>query len=338
MLIDVQKFVDSESPYWEELEQTLIRLESDPDQRLELSRMKRFHYLYERASADLARLSSFASEKEIRRYLETLVARAYGEIHETRERSHKFRPIHWFLVTFPETFRRHYRAFLLSLAITLAGFAFGGAAVSLDPSAKSILLPFSHLQISPSQRVEQEEKTNRDRLEGHKSTFSATLMTHNTRVAIFTLALGMTWGIGTVILLFYNGVILGGVSLDYILDGQTKFLMGWLMPHGVIEIPAILIAGQAGLLLAYALIGWGNRDPIKSRLRKITPDLVTLIFGIAVLLIWAGLVESFLSQYHEPVIPYSVKIIFGFAELLIFIFFLAKSGRKSQKDLAEEAG
>ena len=71
-------------------------------------------------------------------------------------------------------------------------------------------------------------------------------MTHNTQVSIFTLALGMTWGVGTIIMLFYNGVILGAVAVDYIHAGQTKFLLGWLMPHGVVEIPAILIAGQAG--------------------------------------------------------------------------------------------
>jgi uncharacterized membrane protein SpoIIM required for sporulation len=72
------------------------------------------------------------------------------------------------------------------------------------------------------------------------------------------------------IMLFYNGVILGAVSVDYIHAGQTKFLMGWLMPHGVIEIPAILIAGQAGLLLALALIGRGTRAPLAARLREIT--------------------------------------------------------------------
>ena len=105
-------------------------------------------------------------------------------------------------------------------------------------------------------------------------------MTHNTKVSIFTLALGMTWGVGTIIMLFYNGVILGAVAVDYIRAGQTKFLLGWLMPHGVMEIPAILIAGQAGLMLALALIGRGSRAPLRTRLREISGDIVTLIFGV----------------------------------------------------------
>jgi uncharacterized membrane protein SpoIIM required for sporulation len=176
--------------------------------------------------------------------------------------------------------------------------------------------------------VAQEEQGNLDRMQGQKGTFSATLMTHNTKVSIFALALGMTWGIGTIILLFYNGVILGAVTADYMLAEQTRFLIGWLLPHGSIEIPAILIAGQAGLLLASALIGWGNRASLRMRLRAISPDLVTLIFGVGVLLIWAGFIEAFLSQYHEPIIPYSIKTAFGMVELILLALFLGRSGGK----------
>ncbi|HUA67420.1 MAG TPA: stage II sporulation protein M, partial [Candidatus Saccharimonadales bacterium] len=162
-------------------------------------------------------------------------------------------------------------------------------------------------------------------------TFSAELMTHNTKVSIFTLALGMTWGVGTILMLFYNGVTLGAVAVDYIRAGQTPFLLGWLMPHGVVEIPSILIAGQAGLMLAWVLIGRGSRAPLKTRLREISGDVVTLIFGVAVLLVWAGFIEAFLSQYHEPIIPYSAKIAFGSIELILLSLFLAKSGSTKSK-------
>jgi uncharacterized membrane protein SpoIIM required for sporulation len=174
--------------------------------------------------------------------------------------------------------------------------------------------------------VAREENATDDRLSGRKGTFSGFLMTHNTKVSIFTLALGMTWGVGTMIMLFYNGVILGAVAADYLLAGQTKFLFGWLLPHGSFEIPAILIAGQAGLVLGSALIGWGKRTSVKSRLRQISRDLMTLIYGVGVMLVWAGLVEAFLSQYHEPVIPYWAKISFGAVELCLLALFLAKSG------------
>jgi uncharacterized membrane protein SpoIIM required for sporulation len=135
-------------------------------------------------------------------------------------------------------------------------------------------------------------------------------------------------------MLFYNGVILGAVAVDYIRAGETKFLLGWLMPHGVVEIPSILIAGQAGLMLARAIIGYGSRLTLRARLRAISPDVVTLIFGVSLLLVWAGFIEAFLSQYHEPVIPYDVKIAFGCVEFVLLFLFLSRSGR--QKDKSEE--
>jgi len=326
MIVDLQRFIAVERPFWSELERMLDRLEAEPDLRMTLSQLQLFHHLYERTAADLAKITTLSSEPETRRYLENLVARSYGEIHETRDKQRRIFPLKWFFQTLPRTFRRHVRVFYLSVAITMAGCAFGGLAIAFDPEARPALMPFSHLLQDPAKRVAEEEKATHDRLAGFKTTFSLELMTHNTKVSIFTLALGMTWGVGTIIMLFYNGVILGAVAVDYILAGQTKFLLGWLMPHGVVEIPAILIAGQAGLMLALALIGRGSRASLRTRLREISGDLVTLIFGVGVLLVWAGFVEAFLSQYHEPVIPYEAKIGFGAVELVLLCLFLSKSG------------
>src|SRR5205814_9185411 len=214
----------------------------------------------------------------------------------------------------------------------------GGFAIALDPDSKPALMPFSHLLQDPAKRVAEEESATADRLAGRKTSFSAYLMTHNTKVSIFTLALGMTWGVGTVIMLFYNGIMLGAVAVDYVAADQTKFLLGWLLPHGAVEIPAILIAGQAGLVLALALIGWGKRISLQARLREVSHDLVTLIFGVGVLLVWAGFVEAFLSQYHEPIIPYSMKIAFGLFELILLVLFLAKSGSVRDNGPAKNDG
>ncbi|HEX7618208.1 MAG TPA: stage II sporulation protein M [Verrucomicrobiae bacterium] len=333
MIVDLQRFIANERPFWNELEKLLDQIEAEPELRMPLGQLQLFHQLYERTAADLAKITTFSSEPETRRYLENLVARAYGEIHETRERQRRFFPLQWFLQTLPQTFRRHVRAFYLSAAITIAGCAFGGLAIAFDPDSKPVLMPFSRLLQDPRKRVAEEEKATHDKLEGFKTTFSAELMTHNTKVSIVTLALGMTWGIGTVIMLFYNGVILGAVAADYIRAGETNFLLGWLMPHGVIEIPAILIAGQAGLMLAFAIIGRANRAPLRTRLRKISGDVVTLIFGVGLMLIWAGFVEAFLSQYHEPVIPYGAKIAFGCVELILLFLFYAKSGTGEKSEM-----
>lgn len=329
MILDLARFVREGRPYWTELEQALDGMEADAHRSMDMDQLRRFHYLYQRASADLARLGTYAHEPEVRRYLEALVARAYGEIHEVRGRPHRLALLHWFLVAFPQAFRRRIHAFWLSLAITLLGCLFGAGVLAFDYETRRVLFPeqFEHLNERPSERVAREEKAAQDANGGMHGTFSAFLIRNNISVSIRALALGFTWGIGTIVLLFYNGIVVGAVALDYVADGQTRFLLGWLLPHGAIELPAVLIAGQAGLVLASAIIGWGDRHPLRARLRAVAPDLVRLIYGVAVMLVWAGFVEAFLSQYHEPVLPYTVKIAFGLLELALLVFFLARSGR-----------
>src|SRR6185436_1026607 len=129
--------------------------------RPSLTEVTRLNYLYERASADLARLATFASEPATRSYLETLVARAYGEIHEQRSTPHRLRFLHWFLVVFPHTFRRHVAFFWFACAVTLGGGVFGGLALRLDPDSRHATMAFGHDALSPSERVTAEETGGR---------------------------------------------------------------------------------------------------------------------------------------------------------------------------------
>jgi uncharacterized membrane protein SpoIIM required for sporulation len=326
VIIDLGRFLSAERAYWDELEAALRKLETEPERRLPLAEIQRLHYLYERCSSDLSRLDTFATEPRLRAYLESLVSRAYSVIHETRARV----KIRWraAAAAFPRAFRRHPGAFRMAVGVTLLGCLFGWFALQVDARNKAILMPFAGLMVSPAERVAQEERAGEDHLKGVKASFAAQLMTHNTQVTVMALALGVTFGVGTLVLLFYNGVILGAVATDYLVGGQGLFLAGWLLPHGSVEIPAILFGGQAGFILAGALIGWGDRTPRVQRLRAVTPDLVAIVAGAGVLLIWAGIVEAFVSQYHQPVIPYGLKIAFGLCELAALSLYLGRVGRE----------
>jgi uncharacterized membrane protein SpoIIM required for sporulation len=326
VIIDLARFVSAERVYWDELRAMLERMDAEPERRMPVDEVQRLHYLYERCSADLAQLDTFSTEPKLRASLESLVSRAYTEIHETRAPL----KIHWkrLLLEFPRAFRRHLGAWQLAAGITLLGCAFGWFAVRQDARSKAVLMPFPGLMGSPAERVAKEEQSKGDRLKGVKTTFSAQLMSNNIQVTIKALALGITWGVGTLILLFYNGVILGAVAADYIGGGQGIFLAGWLLPHGSVEIPAVVLGGQAGFMLAGALIGWGERTSRTERLRAISHDLFAIVAGASALLVWAGLVEAFVSQYHQPVLPYALKIAFGVCELAALTVYLGWAGRE----------
>ena len=331
MILDLERFLAQERPHWQALDQLLLHLANGGS--LDLASAQRLHHLHERASADLAKLSTFAAEPESRRALENLVARSYAEIHSrppNQAIKARFHPWRWFTQSFPRAFRRRHAAFLVSLAASLVGVLFGAVATVSDPTSRHVTMPFGHADMRPSDRVRSDEATGANAaVHGHHASFSGMLMTHNTRVSILATSLGMTWGIGTLVLLFYNGVGLGAIGADYILDGQGRFLAGWILPHGSVELPAILIAGQAGLVLAHALLGRGSRSPLPLRLRHAAPDVVALLSGVALLLVHAGIVEAFLSQYHEPVLPYSFKIAFGILQSIALAAFLLLAGRQS---------
>lgn len=225
MILDLPRFISAERKYWDELRLYLDQLEASPGMRLTLDEMKRLQYVYQRSSSALARLGGFAGEMEVREYLEALVARAYAEFHPSPPRLARFRPVHWFIATFPCTFRKHFPAFALSLALTVAGTTFGAAAMALDHDAKAVLMPFSQLDEDPAQRVKREESTTTDRMQGNKGRFAAQLMTHNIEVSLFTFALGVSWGVGSIFMLFYNGVTLGAVAADYLARVKRNFCL-----------------------------------------------------------------------------------------------------------------
>lgn len=336
MISDLKSFIERERPHWQELERELTRMREGLADLSDLRHARHVLSLFQRASSDLAQLQGYSAEPELKSYLETLVGAGYAEIHSSTRDSRRFKPWQWLTEVFPDTFRRQIWGFHVALALTVVGAMLGALLIASGTEGREAIYPFRHLvEQTPSERVAREERpTDRDRLAGEKATFSAQLMQNNITVTFKALALGITWGVGTILILFYNGVVLGAVILDYVADGQTIFLIAWLLPHGSFEIPAILIGGQGGLVLGRALIGWGTADSLRMRFRKTAPDLATLAGGAAVMLVWAGIVEAFFSQYHAPVLPYAVKIAFGTVELaglFSFLFFCGRSKRKGRK-------
>ncbi len=332
MIIDLRKFVAARESVWKELEELTERYSKSGGKDWSVDRIELFHSRYKDTCSDLAEAQTFSNDQELVRHLETIVAQAYAQIYGRRRKLTFGRLFYWIHAGFPLAFQRNFRFFLFSLAITVVGGVVGGFLVAHDPHAKSTLFQgFGHLMGDPSERVQDEETRGSEEGDSHQAQFSGFLMTHNIRVSLFALSLGLLWGVGTLALLFYNGAILGAVCADYVRAGEGEFLAAWLLPHGVVEIPAILIAGQGGFVLANALIGWKSADSLGQRFSKVRADVAYLIGGIALLLVWAGIVESYLSQTHEPQIQYSTKIVIGLVELLALVLYLSFGDRLQKR-------
>ena len=328
MILDLERFQAQAGPRWRDLEVLLGALENRPDRRLDPPEAEELQELYALVAADLNRVTHGAMVPELRQYLERLVARAYAELYYAPPmRSEIWQPRSWLRIftVFPETFRRHSRYFALAVLITLLGCTLGGLAVHYDPASVDVLLPADYLR-DPGRRVHEEEQGQGRHLDSTQTeaAFSAHLIRHNIEVAMLTAALGVTFGIGTALLLFENGVLLGAVAVHYTQQGFGLFMTAWLLPHGVFEIPSILIAGQAGFYLARLLL----RRREDRNARESMREWLVLVAGLAMMLVWAGLMEAFFSQHHAPVLPYGFKVAVAAAELVLLTIYLVMIGRR----------
>jgi uncharacterized membrane protein SpoIIM required for sporulation len=319
VILNLERFQAQARPRWKSLESLLAALEGRPDRRLNATEAQQLQDLYAQVAADLNRVTHGALALELRQYLERLLGRAYAELYYAPpKRSEIWKPRSWLRIftAFPETFRRQSRYFVLSLLVTVLGCALGGLAMRYDPVSVDVLLPADYLR-NPGQRVHEEEQgQSRHRNSTQtEAAFSAQLIRHNIEVALLAAALGVTFGIGTALLLFENGVLLGAVAVHYTQQGFGLFMTAWLLPHGVFEIPSILIAGQAGFYLARLLLHRREDRNVRQSMR----DWLVLVAGLAMMLVWAGIMEAFFSQHHAPVLPYGFKVAVAAAELVLLM-------------------
>jgi len=328
VILNLERFQAQARPRWKDLESLLGAIESRPDRRLNPAEAEQLQELYARVAADLNRVTHGALAPELKQYLERLVARAYAELYYAPPmRSEIWQPRRWLRIftAFPESFRRQSRYFALAVLVTVLGCALGGLAVHYDPASVDVLLPADYLR-NPGQRVHQEEQgqSRHQNSAQTEAAFSAHLIRHNIQVALLAAALGVTFGIGTALLLFVNGVLLGAVAVHYAQHGFGLFMTAWLLPHGVFEIPSILIAGQAGFYLARLLLHRSEERNIRESMR----EWLVLVAGLALMLVWAGIMEAFFSQHHAPVLPYRFKLAVAAAELMLLTIYLILIGRR----------
>jgi uncharacterized membrane protein SpoIIM required for sporulation len=128
---------------------------------------------------------------------------------------------------------------------------------------------------------------------------STMIMVNNIKVSIKAAAYGVSMGIGTALLLIVNGILIGGLSgmaTEYKVD-----LLFWavILPHGIIELTAICIAGGAGFKLAGALFAPGDL-PRRDALRLAGSEAIQLVVGVALLLVIAGVIEGFITPLPLP--------------------------------------
>ncbi len=305
--MEIAEFVDGRRPKWVALELLLDQAEEKGLKSLELEEARSLSKLYRSASSDLLWVRSRAGAADVSGYLNDLVGRAYALTYPGKRA--RFSDVLAFLgYGFPDVMLAEWRTYVASLMVFFAGFGFGWVGMVFDPDAAVYLVPEQHLKMDPTERAA-EEATRKSSVQ-QQARFSSFLFTHNIQVAFLAFALGITAGIGTAIMLFGNGVLIGALAWVYASKGLTGWFWAWILPHAIPEVSAICIAGAAGFVIARGLVapkGLSRRQAV----RKEAVTAVKLLLGTLALFVLAGIIEGTISQIHPPRLPVWFKLTFA---------------------------
>jgi uncharacterized membrane protein SpoIIM required for sporulation len=308
--MDLARFIQERRPEWRKLEEVLARVEGSGLATLGDDQAVEFGRLYRRAASDLNRAQTFVSGDATVQYLNDLVARCYLVIYG-KSKVDFARVLRHLIFGFPAVFRRNLGPLVLATALFTGGFVFGFLASYRDPVSRSFLLPQDMPMIQPGQSTHDTLST------GEFAAFSSHLFTNNMSVSLVAFALGMTLGVGSAWLLFYNGVLAGALGAVFVEANQlTAFAVG-ILPHGVLEIPACLIGGAAGFILARGLIR-ARPWPRLEELARAGKEALLLVSGCFPLLIAAAILEAGVARAPDWFLSNGIKL--GVAGVFALVF------------------
>jgi uncharacterized membrane protein SpoIIM required for sporulation len=156
-----------------------------------------------------------------------------------------------------------------------------------------------------------------------QAALASSIYTHNIAVTFLTFAGGLALGAGTLLMLAYNGLLLGTLAGLTIQAGTFSVFVRYIVPHGLLELSCISIAGTAGLRLARALIDPGVHTRGEA-LRADARGAVLMVLGTAPWLVLAGLTEGFITPRDLPV-PDALAV--GLALVVLFWSLVLTRGR-----------
>ena len=285
--------------------------------------VSRFAALYRATAADLARARTYGASPELLYSLERWVGAGHNLLYRPGARSvlHLFR---WFAHGFPALVRRLWRPITLAAVLLFGPMAITGIAIHADVARARDLLPAQMLARAEEGAIRQAQGSGYiDMPELGMPLMASSIIANNVQVTFVAFVGGVLAGLGTLAILVLNGVSIGGVFGLFAAHGLTGYLLAFVLPHGVVELAAISIAGGAGLWMGSALVIPGRatrKDALVARGR----DAVALIGGTAAMLLVAGIIEGFISP--AP-LPMAVKVGVSATTAVLLAVYLTFGGR-----------
>jgi len=313
--VDIDGYIARNQPHWYrlgELTQRARRRVAD----LSPAELDELLELYQRTSAQLSYARPAFHDPALTARLTRLVADASGVIYGTRPRV--WQTIRtFFVVTYPAAVWDSRRWVMLGVALTFVPAIVFGAWLVGDARA-----------LNATGTPEQRHQYVHDEFEQYYSDqphvqFFTQVTTNNILVSFEAFAGGAALGVFGILALLVNGLNLGQAGAWMITDGSGWRFLGLILPHGLLELSAICIAGGTGLRLGWTVVAPGDRTRSQA-LGEQGRRTIVIVMGLATMFIAAGTIEGFITGSN---LPSGLKVAIGAAAWVAYVTYLVVLGR-----------
>ena len=300
------RFVMLKRGAWEEFRARAAQVELRGLRALTPRAIPAFAALYREVAADLARARTYGVDPRVLEYLERVVTAGHNAIYGPLARRGRLSRI--LLRELPAAVVRERLAVLAAFALFAIPAIGGYFAIRERPATAYELLPESIIARAEAGVSEAATGTGyAETPDPFLPVVASGIIANNVQVAFGAFVFGITAGLGTFLILAFNGLFLGAVLGVFANYGIATWLLTFVAGHGVLELAAIFVAGGAGLVLARALIAPGElrrRDALIVQGRT----AISMIGAATCLLILAGVIEGFLSASDAaPAVKFGVS-------------------------------
>ena len=289
--VNATRFRQAHEQDWSRLEQIVTRMEKRSIGSLSDDDLLALPGLYRTSLSSLSVARDTSLDRALITYLERLCTRAYFQIYGVQTPA--WRQLSGFFArAWPSAVRSLWRETLFCVVLTFGAAALAYLLIRSDPSWYYSIVPEGLAQgRDPSTSAAALRDTLYDKQKDWLGVFATFLFTHNSQIAIFAFALGFAFAVPTVLLILYNGLMLGAFYAIFEAKGLGPNVIAWLMIHGTTEIFAICIAGAAGIRIGMAIAFPGSASRTDSAVQAGRTAAIAMV-GTVIMLAVAGLLEG----------------------------------------------
>jgi uncharacterized membrane protein SpoIIM required for sporulation len=314
------EFIAGGRASWERLAASVAETRKRGVKRTGAPALRLMHDDYRRAAADLAYAQTHFPGSTTQAYLNRLVGQAHAELYGAAP--NRLSAMWRFLARdYPRLLRREWKPVATAAGLMMGAALAGWIAVHADPALARLMLPAQFRDISP-QNLAATQQHNVSSA-GLYPVMGAQIGVNNVQVAIMAFAGGMTFGALTVYAMLMNGAMVGVLGAFFTQAGAGVPFFALIVPHGSLEIPAIIIAGGAGLKMGAALLFPGDL-PRAASLRAAAPVASRLLLGTIPLFALAAAIEGFFTPTG---VPAPLKIAVGVLMFALLVAYVLVPGR-----------